>query len=161
MSWRDINRRIYQVLQIRTWPVHSSLGRAIHDNIVCSSSQTNERPFFGRRIGIPLCQAIIFQLPCRTAQFLQGDVEPDLRREGRHFVVKCFDFDLKSACRQWALAPFTEPFAVTSVWNPTESRPELFQQYALPFGARSTVHHFNWVARMILHVILSDCGIEE
>ena len=102
-----------------------------------------------------------FSVTLSDGTVLQGDVQPDLRREGRHFVVKCFDFDLKSACRQWALAPFTEPFAVTSVWNPTESRPELFQQCALPFGARSTVRHFNWVARMILHVILETVALKS
>ena len=66
--------------------------------------------------------------------------------------VKCYD--LNSAYRQWALAPFPEPFAVNSVWNPTESRPELFQKCALPFGARSFLHHFNWVARIFLHVMV-------
>ena len=102
---------------------------------------------------IPTLSNNSFSVALSNGTVLQGDVCPDWRREGLQLVVKCYD--LKSAYKQWALAPFTEPFAVTSVWNPTESRPELFQQCALPFGARSSVHHFNWVGRMILHVMVS------
>ena len=94
-----------------------------------------------------------FSVTLSDGSVLQGDVHLDWRREGLQLVGKCYD--LKSAYKQWALAPFTEPFAVTSVWNPLSHVQNYFNNAPFLLVARSSVHHFNWVARMILHVMVS------
>ena len=78
--------------------------------------------------------------------------------KGLQLVEKCYD--LKSAYKQWALGLHSLNLLQSPQrGTPLSHVPELFQQCALPSGARSSVHHFNWVARMILHVIFSGLHI--
>ena len=88
-------------------------------------SDTMTRPAFLRRSRLVLSDvvAVLLKLLITTLSsnsfsvtqsdgtVLQGDVRLGWRREGLHFVVKCYD--LKSAYKQRALAPSTEPCAVT------------------------------------------------
>ena len=60
---------------------------------------------------------------------LTGAVHANWRRDGRALMGRTLD--MKLACRQWALAPATEPFAVTCVYNPVRKMPELFRVEAL------------------------------
>ena len=57
--------------------------------------------------------------------------------------------NLKSAYKQLFLKQDDRHLACVALWNPTSSSPAIFGQVTLPFGATSSVHSFNRVARAI------------
>ncbi len=78
---------------------------------------------------------------------LHSDWSPrDLSLVGRNL-------DLKKAYKQLLADPKQARFAVTSVWNPFESKSELFVLLAVAFGAKNAVLAFNWCARALEHLL--------
>ena len=57
--------------------------------------------------------------------------------------------DLKSAYKQLFVAKKDRHLACITLWDPSSSSPAIFGQVTLPFGATSSVHSFNRVARAI------------
>ena len=52
-----------------------------------------------------------------------------------------------------------KPFAVTCAHSTVRKTLGLFHQTALLLGARSSVHHFSWVARVILQLLVSGLRV--
>jgi hypothetical protein len=60
---------------------------------------------------------------------------------------------LAKAYKQWAVASSHLWSSVIARWNPELQRPAIMVQYALPFGATSSVLHFNRLSRLIRAII--------
>ena len=65
-------------------------------------------------------------------------------------------FDLKSAYRQLAVSDSSLKWARLAVYCPEEKATKCFQQYSLPFGAKSSVVAFLRCARMLPEAKLGD-----
>ena len=57
--------------------------------------------------------------------------------------------DLKSAYRQLAIADTSLKFSFIAVYDPTEDKPKVFRQLAVPFGSTKAVYFFLRVARAL------------
>ena len=63
-------------------------------------------------------------------------------------------FDLASAYRQLARAPWHASVTVIAVWHPGRIRWVFFKQRALAFGSSASVLSFNWVSKALSMVIV-------
>ena len=72
-----------------------------------------------------------------------------LAGHGRSTKLMGRSFDLKSAYRQLAISDSSLKWARIAVYSPSENKAVCFQQYCLPFGARSSVVGFIRCARML------------
>ena len=86
----------------------------------------------------------VFSVTLAGGTVLAGAVHANWRRDGGALLGRTLD--LKSAYWQGAWAPATVSCAVICVYNPVGKMPELFHLTVPLSGARSSVHHFNWVA---------------
>ena len=73
----------------------------------------------------------------------------ELRAEGLSTSLLGRSFDLKSAYRQLAVSDKSLKWARLAVFSPVDKQTHCFQQYSLPFGARSSVVAFLRCARML------------
>ena len=96
-----------------------------------------------------------------TVRLSSGQVLQGLRHEDFAEGVKLLgrSLDLEKAYKQLARRPSDAPLAIFAVWNPTTGRPELFEAIALGFGARNSVMGFNWFARALLWLMVSQLHI--
>ena len=100
----------------------------------------------------------VFSVTLAGGTIPTGAVHGNWPRDGRAPVDRTLD--LTSACRQWALPPAAALLrGDMRVQPPFAKTPELFHQTALLLGARSSVHHLHWVARMILQVFVSSLRV--
>eukprot|EP00435_Cladocopium_sp_Y103_P056505 s1613_g19.t1 len=77
-----------------------------------------------------------------------------LRKRGRRSTLVGRSFDLKSAYRQLAVAESSLKWARLAVYDPNAKQTKCFQQYSLPFGAKSSVVAFLRCARMLQWICL-------
>ena len=63
-------------------------------------------------------------------------------RDKRARVLLGKTLDLRSAYRQFPTRPSNAWTQIMGIWDPDESRPRLYIQRALPFGAAASVHAF-------------------
>ena len=61
--------------------------------------------------------------------------------------------DLKSAYRQLAIADESLRFSYLAVYDPTEDKPKVFRQLAVPFGSTKAVYFFLRVARALWTIL--------
>ena len=73
----------------------------------------------------------------------------ELRAKGLPTSLLGRSFDLKSAYRQLAVSDKSLKWARLAVFSPADKQTHCFQQYSLPFGARSSVVAFLRCARML------------
>ncbi len=90
-------------------------------------------------------------VPLPDHEPLRGKLHSDWTPQGLALVGR--NLDLKKAYKQLPADPGQARFAVTSVWNPCKSRPELFVLLAVAFGAKNAVLAFNWCARALEHLL--------
>ena len=64
-------------------------------------------------------------------------------------------WDKASAYKQLAVALAHASVAISVVWDPASSCPQLYHHVALPFGAAAAVMAFNWVGSGLTHVLAS------
>ena len=69
--------------------------------------------------------------------------------------------DLKSAYRQLAISDESLKFSYLAVYDPTEGKPKLFQQLAVPFGSTKAVYFFLRVARALWTILVKGARIDE
>ena len=62
--------------------------------------------------------------------------------------------DLKSAYRQLAIADESLRFSYLAVYDPTEDKPKVFRQLAVPFGSTKAVYFFLRVARALWTILV-------
>ena len=95
------------------------------------------------------------RVPLKSGEVLSGPMHPAFRA-GVSIKLQGKVFDLSKAYRRLARAPESENVAIVAVWNPQAQRVELYKQLVMPFGATSVVYHFNWVARALWWVVVTQ-----
>ena len=68
-------------------------------------------------------------------------------------------WDLSKAYRQLARSPAHASVSVVVTYNSHKKCVELYEQPVLPFGAKASVWDFNWVARGLWRVFVSQFGL--
>ena len=69
------------------------------------------------------------------------------------FLMVGRTLDLKSAYKQFPVADDQVPYNIICCWDPVSSRPAIFEQYTLPFGAVAAVVNFNRIARLLWEIL--------
>ena len=95
------------------------------------------------------------RVPLKSGEVLSGPMHSAFRA-GVSIKLQGKVFDLSKAYRRLARAPESENVAIVAVWNPQAQRVELYKQLVMPFGATSVVYHFNWVARALWWVVVTQ-----
>ncbi|CAK9042136.1 unnamed protein product [Durusdinium trenchii] len=87
--------------------------------------------------------------PAKTCEFMKA-----LRSRSKCSTLVGRSFDLKSAYRQLAVSDSDLKWARLAVYCPEEKATKCFQQYSLPFGAKSSVVALLRCARMLQWICL-------
>ena len=99
-----------------------------------------------------------FKYPLEDGSYISGSVHESWCGSHKHDRPLVKTMDLKSAYKQWAIAPSDISKAILVLKNPNDDNVYGFECLTLPFGSISSVVCFNRIARLYQR-ILHECLI--